>query len=145
MQIVVIDGKGGGIGKALVQQIKEALPEAKVVAVGTNTLATVAMLKAGADIGATGENAIKYNCTQADIIVGPMGIILPNALHGEISPEIARGVMESPAEKILIPVEQCAPVIVGLSPKPLQEYLVLAVEEIKKWKNRKAQDRQARS
>lgn len=144
MQILVIDGKGGGIGKALVQQIKEALPEATVVAVGTNTLATVAMLKAGADVGATGENAIKYNCAQADVIVGPMGIIIPNALHGEISPEIARGVMESPGEKILIPVEQCAPVIVGVSPKTLQEYILLAVEEIKKWKHRREQALQAR-
>ena len=90
MKILVIDGQGGKMGAALTDQIKKNMPDAEVVAVGTNSLATSAMLRAGADAAATGENPAVVNCTWADVIVGPIGIILANALWGEITPKWRR-------------------------------------------------------
>ncbi len=114
MKILVVDGQGGGMGKALVQALKREVPGHTVLALGTNAMATAAMLKAGADAGATGENAIAYNCGDADLILGPYGIVLANAMLGEISPRIARAVSESPAERILLPVSRCHTTLVGL-------------------------------
>ena len=114
MKILVVDGQGGGMGKALVQALKREVPGHTVLALGTNAMATAAMLKAGADAGATGENAIAYNCDDADLILGPYGIVLANAMLGEISPRIARAVSESPAERILLPVSRCHTTLVGL-------------------------------
>ena len=91
MKILVIDGQGGKMGAALTDQIKKNMPDVEVVAVGTNSLATSAMLRAGADAAATGENPVVVNCTWADVIVGPIGIILANALWGEITPKMAAG------------------------------------------------------
>ena len=108
MKILVVDGQGGGMGKALVQALKREVPGHTVLALGTNAMATAAMLKAGADAGATGENAIAYNCGDA------YGIVLANAMLGEISPRIARAVSESPAERILLPVSRCHTTLVGL-------------------------------
>ena len=103
MKILVIDGQGGKMGAALTDQIKKNMPDVEVVAVGTNSLATSAMLRAGADAAATGENPVVVNCTWADVIVGPIGIILANALWGEITPKMAAAVSECVAKKILIP------------------------------------------
>ena len=108
MKILVIDGQGGKMGAALTDQIKKNMPDAEVVAVGTNSLATSAMLRAGADAAATGENPVVVNCTWADVIVGPIGIILANALWGEITPKMAAAVSECVAKKILIPVNRCS-------------------------------------
>lgn len=115
MNILVIDAQGGGIGKNLVSAIKEHLPDTTVTAVGTNTVATSAMLKAGADCAATGENAVLVNSRKADVIVGPIGIVIADALLGEITPLMAKAVAQSAAKRILIPVNHCDNIVVGVS------------------------------
>jgi len=130
MKIVVIDGQGGKMGAALVERLKaEGLGE--IIAVGTNSLATAAMLRAGADAGATGENPVVVNCRDADFIVGPMGILVADALHGEITPRMAGAVGASPARRVLLPVSRCNTVVAGVREMPLGEYVRLAVEEIR--------------
>ena len=121
LNILVIDGMGGGIGKAVIEYIKSDYAD-KIIAVGTNALATAAMIKAGAAHGATGENAVVYNCKNADVIIGPVGIVLADSMFGEISPVIAAAVASSAAQKILVPVQSCNTTIVGLSGKPLAQY-----------------------
>lgn len=130
MHILVIDGQGGRMGAALTEQIKSAFPAAEVVAIGTNTLATSAMLRAGADAAATGENPVVVNSQWADVIVGPIGIIIANALLGEITPKMAMAVSESRAKKILLPVSRCAVSVVGVQEKTLSEYVREAVSMI---------------
>ena len=125
--ILVLDGQGGGIGRALVAELRRALPCAYIVAVGTNVQATAAMLRAGADAGATGENAAVYNAGRASCILGPLGIIMANAMLGEISPRIAAAVSESAARKILIPVTKCHATITGITERPLAQYIEEAV------------------
>ncbi|WP_444643307.1 DUF3842 family protein [Caproiciproducens sp. R1] len=132
MKIIVIDGQGGGIGRSIVERLKAELPGAELIAVGTNALATSAMLRAGADAGATGENAAVYNCAHADIIAGPMGIILANAMLGEISPSIAQAVSGSKAEKVLVPVSACRVYVAGVEEKPMSKYIEIAVASIRK-------------
>lgn len=128
-RIVVIDGQGGRMGAALVAQLKaEGIP-AEIIAVGTNSAATAAMLKAGADAAATGENPVIVCCRDADVIAGPVGIITANALLGEITPKMAAAVSESPARKLLIPVSRCSVTVVGVQELPLGEYVKLAVEQ----------------
>ena len=119
MKIVVIDGQGGGVGKSLVAALKARMPEQKVIALGTNVQATAAMLKAGADAGATGESAIRYQCKSADIILGVTGILHANAMMGEISPGIAAAVSLSEGQKILVPLERCGLLIAGVGKQPL--------------------------
>ena len=123
MHILVIDGQGGRMGAALTEQIKANLPEAEIVAVGTNSMATSAMLRAGADAAATGENPVIVNSRWADVIVGPIGIITANALLGEITPKMAAAISESTAKKILLPVNRCAVTVVGVQEKTLTEYV----------------------
>ena len=121
MNVLVIDGMGGGIGKSIIEHIrKNELKDIEITAVGTNSIATAAMIKAGADKGATGENAIVYNCTKADYIIGVIGIVIANSMHGEISPKIAEAVSSSPAHKILIPIDKCNVTVLGLVDKPIQ-------------------------
>ena len=132
VKVVVIDGQGGGMGRSLVEKLKTEIPGAKVIAVGTNSLATSAMLKAGADAGATGENAVIFNCSHADIITGPIGILLANGMLGEISPKMACAVSGSTAQKVLIPVSTCRVHIAGAEDKPMAKYIEQAVETVKK-------------
>ena len=117
-------------GFILTEQIKKALPQAELVAVGTNSMATSAMLRAGAEAAATGENPVVVNSLWADVIVGPIGIITANALLGEITPKMAAAVSESHAKKILLPVSRCAVTVVGVQEKPLAEYVREAVSAI---------------
>lgn len=131
MEILVIDGQGGGIGKSLVEAIKKFDPEIFVIAVGTNSAATNSMKKAGANAVATGENAIIYNAKQADLIVGPIGIIFGNAMYGEISPAMAQAVSCSEAQKYLIPVSQCSGHVLGIEAKTIQEYIQDFIKIIK--------------
>lgn len=130
MLIVVIDGQGGGIGRQLIESIRTNLPSCTITAVGTNSVATANMLRAGAHRAATGENAVKVACRAADIIVGPLGIIAADALLGEISPEMARCVGQSAAHKILIPVNQCDTFVVGVSETSVTRLVSLAVEKM---------------
>lgn len=128
-KIVIIDGQGGKMGAALTSQLKANVKNAEIIAVGTNSTATAAMLKAGADAGATGENPVAVCCADADIIAGPMGIITANALLGEITPKMAAAVSESRAHKLLIPVSRCSVTVVGTAELPLGEYVRLAAEK----------------
>ena len=132
MHILVIDGQGGGIGKQLVEEIRKALPEALITAAGTNSIATSAMIKAGADNGATGENAVIVGCRNADIIAGPMGIVIADSLLGEITPAMAVAVGQSPALRILLPVNRCKNLIIGIADTDIATMIKKAVEEIKK-------------
>ncbi len=134
MNLLIIDGQGGGIGKTLTEQLKAAFPSYTITAAGTNALATSAMMKAGAEYGATGENAIIYNCQYADIILGPIGIVLANSLLGEVSPSIAAAVSSSKAKKILIPITKCSAHIVGIENKPLNKYIEEAVKAVTEFK-----------
>lgn len=134
-KIVVIDGQGGKMGAALVQAFKEAFP-CEIIAVGANTAATAAMLKAGADAGATGENPVAVNSRDADIIAGPLGILTANALYGEITPKMAAAISESPAKKLLIPVSKCAVSVMGVRELPLSAYVRMAAEQAKAYGER---------
>ena len=102
--ILVIDGQGGNLGCQLIKLMKEQLPDAEIRAVGTNSSATANMLKAGGIAGATGENAVIVGCRKADIIVGPVGIVIADALMGEITPEMAKAIGQSSAKRVLVPV-----------------------------------------
>ncbi len=132
MTILVIDAQGGGIGKQLVAAVKQDMPSAVVLAVGTNTAATTAMLKAGADEAATGENAVIVGCRRADIIVGPVGIVIADSLLGEVTPEMALAVAQSSAKRILIPFNHCDNIIAGISELNVGMLIKSAVAEIKK-------------
>jgi acyl-coenzyme A synthetase/AMP-(fatty) acid ligase len=132
MNILVIDGMGGGMGKSIIERLRSELLDVEIGAVGTNALATSNMMKAGANYGATGENAVLYNCTKADYIVGTMGIIIGNSMHGEISPRMAEAIASSPAHKILIPIDKCNVTVVGAAEKTIQAYMAEIAEIAKK-------------
>lgn len=105
--VAVIDGQGGGIGNAIIQKLKSKVPNIKIQALGTNSSATRNMIKAGADEGATGENAIIYNVKNADIIMGVLAILMPNSMLGELTPKMSEAIGASHAMKILIPLARC--------------------------------------
>jgi NAD(P)-dependent dehydrogenase (short-subunit alcohol dehydrogenase family) len=124
MRIAVVDGMGGGIGAQIVQRLKPIVAAPHViVALGANASATSAMVKAGADIGATGENAIAFNAARVGCIAGPVGIVIPNSMMGEISPAIATAVASSNAVKVLVPLQQAHVEFVGVESKPLSTML----------------------
>ncbi|MFC2821774.1 MAG: DUF3842 family protein [Sphaerochaeta sp.] len=129
MKIVVIDGQGGKIGKAIIEQLKISIPDCEITAVGTNSLATSAMLKAGADNGATGENPVEVACAHADVIAGPIGIIAADSMLGEITAKMANAVSRSDARKILIPLNRCFEVA-GVKSMTLTQYINEAVKLI---------------
>ncbi len=132
MRIAVIDGQGGGIGKAIVEKLKKAFEDSiEIIALGTNSLATSLMLKSGANEGATGENAIAYNVSKVDIIVGPIGIISANSLLGELTPLMAKAISESEAKKVLIPLNRCNVMVVGVEKKPLPHYIDDVIEIVR--------------
>lgn len=134
MKILIIDGQGGKMGKAVVAQLKTACPYLILTAIGTNSIATSAMLKAGADFGATGENPVIVACRDADIVIGPLGIVIADSLLGEITPAMACAVGSSPALKILIPVNRhCRHIIVGCQELPLTSYINLVCEQVKEF------------
>ena len=132
MKILIVDGQGGGVGRQLAARIKEAVPDVSLMAVGTNTIATAAMLKGGADNAATGENAILVGARKADVIIGPLGIVVADSLGGEITPAMANAVAQSSAKRILIPFKHCDNVIVGVSDFTLGNLIQQAVEELRK-------------
>ncbi|MBQ2952953.1 MAG: DUF3842 family protein [Clostridia bacterium] len=129
MNILVIDAQGGGMGRMLVEGLKRALPEQPVIAVGTNALATSAMLKGGADQAATGENAIRVCAAKADIILAPLGMVLADAMLGEVTAEMAVAIGRSPARKIFLPVSRCQATVAGVAKMTMAEAVERAVAE----------------
>lgn len=130
MKITIIDGQGGRIGKSIIEQMKKKHPDLELYAIGTNSIATSAMLKAGADYGATGDNAVIVNAADSDLIVGPIGIVFANALLGEITPAIASAIGASKAFKILIPVNRCNHFVAGCKDASMGDYIHIAIEKI---------------
>lgn len=131
LKILVIDGQGGGMGKLLIERLRSALPDAEIAAVGTNSIATAVMLKAGADYGATGENPVVVACRDADVITGPVGIVVADALYGEVTPAMAAAIGASPAVKVLLPYSKCRIRVAGKPDLPLQDAVNAAVDEIR--------------
>lgn len=131
MKIIVIDGQGGNIGKQLVKSIKDSFPDILIRAIGTNSTATANMLKGGADEAATGENAFIVACREADVIIGPIGIAIADALLGEVSPDMAKAVGQSSAKKILIPLNKCDVLVPGVEEKSTGELLDDALKMIR--------------
>jgi hypothetical protein len=120
LKIAVVDGQGGGIGSLIVRRLREEFKDAiEIIALGTNAVATTYMMKAGADKGASGENAIIWNAAKADIITGPVSIMLPNAMLGELTSKMAEAISSSPARKMLIPLNQEQVDIIGFTKEPL--------------------------
>ena len=130
MKVMVIDGQGGGLGRQLVAAIKARLPQVTVLAVGTNSAATTAMLRAGADQAATGENAVVVGSRSADAIVGPVGIVIADAMLGEITPQMAVAVAQSQAGRVLIPVSQCDNIVAGAQGQPMAKLVQSAVDAL---------------
>lgn len=135
MKIVIMDGQGGGLGKLLVETLLQRLQECptlprekvEIYAMGSNSIATTAMVKAGADFGATGENAVIRNVQDANCILGPVGIALAHGILGEITPNMAEAVAGSRGRKFLVPMNHCGTVIVGVEPQKLSDYAQQAV------------------
>ena len=129
--VAVIDGQGGGIGKHIIKKLCQILPGGvEILALGTNAIATEAMMKAGANRGASGENAIIVNVSKVDYIVGTVGIITANAMLGELTPKMAEAIATSPAEKILLPLNMENIGVVGVSKEPLPHLIDKLVAQI---------------
>ena len=131
MKVLVIDGQGGGLGRQLVAGLSAQCPEAQLTAVGTNSLATSAMHKAGAVRAATGENAVVVNCRHADVIVGPIGIVIADALLGEITPAMAAAVCQSGAKRVRVPINHCENYVVGVPDQPVSQLVAAAAQKVK--------------
>lgn len=132
MNILVMDAQGGGIGKQVVTAVRTRFPDATITAVGTNAAATTAMLRAGADEGATGENAAVVCCRRADVIIGPVGIVIADAMLGEVTPRMAVAVGQSAAKRILIPVNHCTNFIAGVADLSVGRLVDSVVVELEK-------------
>lgn len=135
MRILVIDAQGGGVGKQLITAMKQSMQDIVITAVGTNSAATSAMLKAGADFAATGENAVVVACRKTDVIVGPVGIVIADALLGEITPRMAVAVAQSDAKRILLPFNHCNNIIAGVSEFQVGKLVQAAIAELTKTQN----------
>ena len=130
MNILVMDAQGGGIGKQVVTAVRTRFPDVTITAVGTNAAATTAMLRAGADEGATGENAAVVCCRRADVIIGPVGIVIADAMFGEITPRMANAVAQSSAKRILIPINHCDNIVVGVADLNIGRLIQCVIEEL---------------
>lgn len=130
MKIVVIDGQGGRLGQLLVGAVRDRLPQARILALGTNSVATAAMLRAGADLGATGENPVIRGVADADGVLGPVGVVVANAILGEVTPAMAEAVGGCRAKKFLIPMNSCGVIVAGVEELPLPAYVARAVEDL---------------
>ena len=137
MMILVVDGQGGGLGRLLVRELMGAFPQAEIAAVGTNSTAANAMMKAGADFAATGENAVVVNCRHADIIVGAVGIVIADSMWGEITPRMAQAVGQSDARRVLIPINLCSNLVVGVSEMSMSKLVQAAVDTVRRLTEKK--------
>ncbi len=131
MKILVIDAQGGGMGKQLISSIRQEGFDCEITAAGTNSTATAAMRKAGADHVATGENAVVVGCRTADVIIGPIGIVIADALYGEITPRMALAIGRSSAKRILIPTNLCNNIIVGVNDFSINHLIEDVLKEIR--------------
>lgn len=132
MKIVIVDGQGGRLGKLLVEAVRAGLPGAEIYALGTNSIATATMLKAGADFGATGENPVVRGVMDADAVLGPVGIVVAHAILGEVTPAMSEAVGGCRARKYLIPMNSCGVMVAGVRETSLSEYVAQAVGMMKK-------------
>ncbi len=132
MNILIIDAQGGGIGRQVITAVRQNIPDAVITAVGTNTTATSMMLKAGADYGATGENAVIVGTRKADVIIGPIGITVADSMFGEITPAMAKAVGQSTAKRIFIPVSHCDNIVVGIKNLSMKELIEEVIAELQK-------------
>ena len=136
LKIAVIDGQGGGIGSLIVKKLRKELGDSiEITSLGTNSVATTSMMKAGADKGASGENAIAWNSSKVDIITGPISIMLPNAMLGELTATMATAISSSPAKKLLLPLNQEQVDIVGITKEPLPHLIEELIQLIKETVN----------
>jgi len=131
MTVLIIDGQGGKLGRQLVKSVSEQFPQIRILAVGTNSAATANMLKGGAQQGATGENAVIVACRKADVILGPLGIVVADALLGEVTPAMAAAVGQSRAARILIPINRCDNLVDGISNTALSHLLEDAMDKLR--------------
>lgn len=129
-KILLIDGQGGKLGKQLADSILERFPEAVLVAVGTNSIATATMMKSGVKQAATGENAVVVGCRTADVIIGPIGIVIADAMLGEITPQMALAVGQSQATKILLPINRCSNLVAGVGSLSVNEMIADALNKM---------------
>jgi hypothetical protein len=132
MRIAVIDGQGGGIGKHITERIRKNLgPDVEIIALGTNSMATTLMLRAGANEGATGENAIIQTAPQVDVITGPISILIANSMLGEVTPGMATAVGGSKALKLILPIGRGRIEIIGVQPEPLPHLVEKLVQSLR--------------
>ena len=131
MRIVVIDGQGGRLGREVVSAVRDAFPKAEIKVIGTNSVATATMLKAGASEGATGENPAIVACRHADYIIGPLGIVIADSLMGEVTPAMALAVAQSPAKRILIPMNMCDNLVAGVDRQPVSDLVSDVITKIR--------------
>lgn len=131
MKILVIDGQGGQLGGQMIKYIKDAFVGVDVTAVGTNATATATMLKAGANQAATGENAVIVACRKADVIIGPIGIVIADALLGEVTPQMAVAVGQADAKRILLPMNKCDNLIAGVTEISMTAIIEDAMKKLK--------------
>lgn len=132
MNILVIDGQGGQLGGQIVKSLKANLKNINVTAVGTNAVATATMLKMGADQAATGENPVVVACRKADVIIGPIGIVIADSLLGEITPQMAVAVGQANAIRILLPLNKCDNLVAGITQVSTAAILEDVIEKVKK-------------
>ena len=130
MKIMVMDGQGGGVGRSLIEELRSKYPDAELIAVGTNATATSNMMKGGTNEGATGENAVVYNSARVDAILGPIGIVIANAMLGEITPRMAEAVAASDVPILLIPMSRCNAQVMGVENRKLADHIREAVERL---------------
>ena len=128
MKVVVVDGQGGRLGKMLVEGVKSRLPQAQVYAMGTNSIATATMLKAGADFGATGENPVVRAVMDADAVLGPVGIVVAHAILGEVTPAMAEAVGGCRARKYLVPMNSCGVMVASVKEQNLSVHVAQAID-----------------
>ncbi len=132
MKILIIDGQGGRMGKSVIEGIRNAGIKAEITAVGTNSMSTSTMLKAGADHGATGENSVVVCSKDADVIIGPIGIVIADSLLGEVTEKMAVAVSKSSAKRLLIPINQCDNFVVGVEDLSINTLIRSVVEQLKR-------------
>jgi hypothetical protein len=131
-KIAVVDGQGGGIGSLIVKRLRDEFGDAiEIFALGTNAAATSAMMKSRSNKGATGENAIVWNANRANMIIGPLSIVLPNAMFGELTPKMAEAIASSNAKKILLPLNQEGIDVIGVAKEPLPHMIEKIIETIR--------------